>query len=36
MIQLTKSFILGILTFITVLIFWFVFEKDNQKAEVIF
>lgn len=36
MIQLTKSFILGILIFLTVLIFWFVFEKDNQKAEVVF
>lgn len=36
MIQLTKSFILGILTFLTVLVFWFVFEKENQKAEVIF
>ncbi len=36
MIRLTKSFILGILTFLTVLIFWFVFEKENQTAKVIF
>ncbi|MDP3764379.1 MAG: MBL fold metallo-hydrolase [bacterium] len=36
MIHLTKSFVLGILIFLTVLIFWFVLEKENQKAQVIF
>ena len=35
-LHLTKSFILGILTFLTVLVFWFVFEKENQTAKVIF
>ncbi len=36
MIRLTKSFILGILIFLIVLIFWFVLEKENQKAQVVF
>lgn len=36
MIRLTKGFILAILLFLTVLVFWFVFEKENQKAEVVF
>ncbi|MDP3799998.1 MAG: MBL fold metallo-hydrolase [bacterium] len=36
MIQLTKSFVLGALIFLTVLVFWFVLEKENQTAQVIF
>ncbi|MFY9493556.1 MAG: MBL fold metallo-hydrolase [Minisyncoccia bacterium] len=36
MIQLTKSFILGVLLFLVVLFFWFVLEKEKQEAQVIF
>ncbi|MBI2454130.1 MAG: MBL fold metallo-hydrolase [Parcubacteria group bacterium] len=36
MLYLNKKIILGVLIFLTVLIFWFVLEKENQKAAVIF
>lgn len=36
MLYLNKKFILGVLLFLIVLIFWFVLEKENQTAQVVF
>ncbi|MEK7209402.1 MAG: MBL fold metallo-hydrolase [Patescibacteria group bacterium] len=36
MLYLNKKFILGVLMFLIVLIFWFVLERENQIAQVVF